>query len=365
MRSEGKDVINLAAGEPDFDTPDYIKQAGCDAIKSGFTKYTPVSGTKELKEAIVDKFKRDNGLDYIPEQIIVSNGAKQAIFNAIQVLCQKGDEVIIPSPYWVSYPEMVIIAGARPKIVLTEQKNGFKLMEKQLRASLTRRTRMIILNTPANPTGAVYGEEELKAIIKIAKLYSLYIISDEIYEKIIYKGNKHISIGSLDKEVKSLVLTINGLSKSHAMTGWRIGYLAGRKEIIKAVNDFQSHSTSNACSISQKAALEALRQEEDQVLAMSGEFQVRRELILKRLENLRDISYVVPGGAFYVFCNISKTGLDSVAFAQRFLEDMMVAVIPGIAFGWDTHIRLSFAASRQDIDKGMDRLEEFISRIKS
>ena len=256
---------------------------------------------------------------------------------------------------------MVIAAEAKPKIVVGDEKNGFKLREKSLKSSLTPRTRMIILNTPANPTGCVYSEEELRMIIKIVKAYNLYIISDEIYEKIIYRGNKHISIASLDGKVKSLALNINGLSKSHAMTGWRIGYLAGQKEIVKAIDNFQSHSTSNPCSISQKAALEALTQEEGRELAMLEKFQSRRDLILKRLQNLKSLSYVVPDGAFYIFCNISKTGLGSVSFAKRLLEDMLVATVPGIAFGWDTHIRLSFATSREEIEKGMDRLTELVS----
>ena len=363
MKSEGKDVVNLAAGEPDFDTPDCIKQAAFEAIKSGFTKYTPASGIRELKEAIVDKLKRDNQLDYAPEQIIASNGAKQAIFNAIQVLCQKGDEVIIPSPYWVSYPEMVRLAGAKPKIALSEEKNNFKLSEKSFKSCLTRRTRLIILNTPANPTGSVYQKEELEMVSQIAKSYNLYVISDEIYEKIIYQGSKHISFASLSKEAKDLTLTVNGFSKSHAMTGWRIGYLAGPEQIIRAIDKLQSHSTSNPCSISQKAALEALSQKEDLISPMLKEFQNRRDLIIGRLENLRELSYVVPGGAFYIFVNISKTGLDSLTFARRLLEETMVATVPGVAFGWDTHIRLSFATSAEDIEKGMDKIAGWVRRL--
>ena len=362
MSREGKNVINLAAGEPDFDTPSHIKSAAVSAINDGFTKYTPSSGIQELKKAICGKFKKDNKLDYKLSQVIVSCGAKHSLYNIFQVLCQKGEEVIIPSPYWVSYPEMVKLAGAKPVIVKTDAGGGFKLTEKDLKRAISRRTRAIIINSPSNPTGNVYCIEDLSMVAKWAVSKNIFVISDEVYEKLIYDGLRHLSIAGLSRKMYELTLIVNGVSKSYSMTGWRIGYLAGDEKIVEAINKLQSHSTSNPSSISQKAALEALLSSEDSVIEMAGEFETRRDYMMARMKEIKKFNFFKPSGAFYIFCDISGTGIDSSAFAKRLLEEAHVAVIPGIAFGWDSHIRLSFATSMDDIKEGMTRIARWLER---
>jgi len=360
LKAEGKDVVSFAAGEPDFDTPEPIKAAAISAINSGFTKYTPTTGTQELKAAIADKFKRDNNLVYAPNQIVVSCGAKHSIFNALFVLVEAGDEVIIPSPYWVSYPEMVNLCQATPKLVKTEASNDFKMTPQDLEKYISPKTKVLILNSPSNPTGCVYNEDELRAIADICVRNKIFVISDEIYEKIIYDNIKTVSIASFNKEIYDLTITVNGLSKSHSMTGWRIGYIGAPADIIAAISKFQDHSTSNPVSISQKAAVAALAMPDTASQAMTAEFQKRRDYIVKRISGMKKISCVIPRGAFYIFCDISKTGLDSMSIANRLLDEQMMAVIPGAAFGNDNCIRLSFATGLKQIEKGMDRLETFL-----
>jgi aspartate aminotransferase len=360
MKAEGTRVIDFAAGEPDFDSPACVKQAAIQAINSGFTKYTPVSGISELKAAICDKLKKDNGLDYSPDQIVVSCGAKHTLFNIIQVLCQEGDEVIIPSPYWVSYPAMVKLAGAQPVIAKAEASNNFKLNESGLSSSITARTKAVILNSPVNPTGSVYQKNELAKIADIALRRNIFIISDEIYEKIVYDNSRHVSIASLNKKTYQSTIVVNGVSKAYSMTGWRIGYMAGPRRIAEAITALQGHSTSNPASISQKAALAALRNGGQFVKDMQKEFEKRRNYILGGLGKIDKLSFCRPQGAFYLFCNISELGMGSIDFSTQLLAQQKVAVTPGIAFGDDHYVRISFATSMDDIKEGVDRIGRFI-----
>ncbi len=366
MEEQGKQIVNFAAGEPDFDTPEYIKEAAIAAIQEGFTKYTPASGWLELKQAISRKLEKDNHLKISPSQIVVSSGAKHALYNVLQVLCEKGDEVLIPSPYWVSYPEMVKLTQAKSRIIQTGPETNFKLDRQSLKRNITKRTKVLILNSPGNPTGCVYSRGELEELAEVAIRQNLYVISDEIYEKLIFDGKKHISIASLNKQIYKRTIVVNGVSKSYAMTGWRIGYLASPNEkIVKAIGNLQSHSTSNPCSISQKAAREALsRQKMSQIPKMVKEFQLRRDYMLRGLDRIAGFSYVKPEGAFYIFCNVSKVGLDSIVFAQRLLKEVKVAVIPGKAFGRDDYIRLSFATSREQIQEGVRRIKDWVEKQK-
>jgi aspartate aminotransferase len=359
MKSEGIDVCSFGAGEPDFDTPEHIKTAAIAALESGFTKYTPSSGIPDLRQAVADKFLTDNGVDYKPSQIIISDGAKHSCYNAIVATCQPGDEVIIPTPYWLSYPEMVRLAGADPVFVYTKEEDGWKLTAEEFENAMTPRTKMIILNSPGNPTGAVYTKEELQALANVAAEEEILILSDEIYEKLVYDDTRHISIASLGQEYYDLAITVNGFSKSYAMTGWRIGYLGAPEPIAKAIDSIQSHSTSNACSFAQKGALAALRGDQQSVADMRDEFNLRREYMLERLSKMPHLSVVRPNGAFYVLVNISKLGLTSQNFADRLLSKANVAVVPGIAFGDDRTLRFSYATSLDVIKKGMDRFEEF------
>lgn len=363
LKGEGKDVVSFAAGEPDFDTPDPVKKAAIDAINGGFTKYTPTTGIDDLKAAVVEKFKRDNGLVYDPKQIIVSCGAKHSIFNIIFVLVNPGDDVLIPSPYWVSYPEMVHLAGAHPRFIKTSAKNSFKITVDDLEKHITAKTKVLIMNSPSNPTGCVYSRDELKRIADICVAKKIFVISDEIYEKIIFDGQEHVSIASFGKEIYDLTVTVNGLSKSHAMTGWRIGYAGAPRDIADAISNLQDHTTSNPTSIAQKAAVAALTMPDSFSSSMREEFQKRRDYIVKRISAMRLISYVLPRGAFYIYCDISRTRLDSLTFAGRILDEMLVALIPGVAFGNDTCIRISFATSLNQIEKGMDRLEQFLNKL--
>lgn len=372
MKSEGIDIIGFGAGEPDFDTPDHIKEAAKKAIDEGFTKYTPASGTAELKEAVCKKFKNDNNLDYSPQEIIVSCGAKHSIYNAIIVLCSEGDEVILPSPYWVSYPEMIKASGATPVALKMTQKSNFKILPFQLIEAITSKTKLLILNSPSNPTGMLYTKDELQAISQILVEKGIFCISDEIYEEIIYDGQEHISIASLGPEIKELTIVVNGVSKAYSMTGWRIGYTAGRRDIIKAMSNLQSHSTSNPTSIAQKAALAALEGSREPIDAMVTEFKKRRDYIIERLNSINGISCLKTQGAFYVFPDVSelfgksfngKEIKDSMSLTEVLLDKAQVAVVPGSAFGSDENLRLSYAISMESIKEGLNRIEEFVTRL--
>jgi aspartate aminotransferase len=359
MKAEGIDVCGFGAGEPDFDTPEHIKAAAMASLDAGFTKYTPSSGTPELRQAISEKFKNDNGLDYKPGQIVVSNGAKHSCYNAILATCQPGDEVIIPAPYWLSYPEMVRLAGADPVFVQTKEENNWKMTPDEFQDAMTPRTKMVILNSPGNPTGSVYTREELEAIVEVAIEEEILILSDEIYEKLTYDGAKHVSVAGLSQDAYNLTITINGFSKAYAMTGWRLGYLGAPEAIAKAIDAIQSHSTSNPCSFAQMGALAALKGDQAPVEDMRAEFDLRRQYTLDRLRKIPRITVVEPKGAFYVLANISQLGLNSTNFAERLLSKHHVAVVPGVAFGDDRTVRLSYATSLDIIKKGLDRFEEF------
>jgi aspartate aminotransferase len=363
LKAEGVDVCGFGAGEPDMDTPEHIKAAAIEALQNGFTKYTPSAGTPELRQAISEKFKADNNLDYKPSQIIVSNGAKQSCYNAIAAVCDPGDEVIIPAPYWLSYPEMVRLAGGEPAIVQTSQENSWKLTPEDFENAMTPRTKMIILNSPGNPTGSVYTKDELRALSEIAAEEDIYILSDEIYEKLTYDGAEHVSIASLTPEAYDLTITVNGFSKAYAMTGWRLGYLGAPEAIARAIDSMQSHSTSNPCSFAQKGALAALKGDQQCVADMREEFDIRRQYMCERINSISGLSAVVPQGAFYVLVNIGSLGLKSQNFSDRLLSKANVAVVPGIAFGDDRTVRLSYATSLDVIKTGLDRIEEFCKTL--
>jgi aspartate aminotransferase len=359
MKSEGIDICGFGAGEPDFDTPAHIKAACIAALEGGFTKYTPSSGLPELRQAISEKFAADNGLEYRPSQIIVSNGAKHSCYNAILATCEPGDEVIIPAPYWVSYPDMVRLAGAEPVIVPTTERNGWKMTAEDFENAMTPRTKMVIMNSPGNPSGSVYSREELEAIVEVAAEEDIYILSDEIYEKLVYDDAKQVSIAALSKQAYDLTITINGFSKSYAMTGWRLGYMGAPEAIAKAVDSIQSHSTSNPCSFAQKGAIAALRGDQQPLSDMREEFDMRRNYMYDRISKIANITAVKPQGAFYVLVNISQLGLSSQNFSDRLLSKANVAVVPGVAFGDDRTIRLSYATSIDVIKKGLDRFQDF------
>lgn len=363
LKSEGHDIVSLAAGEPDFDTPDFIKSAAIEAINKGFTKYTPTTGIPELKQIICEKFKKDNKIDYQPKQVAVSCGAKHSIFNAIFSLIAAGDEVLIPSPYWVSYPEMVILAEGKPSFITTLANNNFKMTIEELERHINSKTKMLILNSPSNPTGSVYSKAELEEIAKVCVAKKIFVISDEIYEKLIYDNLKQISIASLNEDIYDLALTVNGLSKAFSMTGWRIGYLAGPPDIVEAISKLQDHSTSNPTSFCQKAAVAALNAPSDFTENMRREFQKRRDFAITKLKQIKKINFILPQGAFYIFCDISKIGLDSTTFANRLLEEASVAVIPGGGFGRDDYIRISFATSIEQIEEGINRINEWINKL--
>ena len=358
MKAEGIDVCGFGAGEPDFDTPEHIKAAAIAAIEGGFTKYTPSSGTPELRQAIADKFLADNKLAYKPSQIIVSNGAKHSCYNTILATCQPGDEVIIPAPYWLSYPEMVRLAGADPVFVQTKEENGWKMTAEEFQDAMTPRTKMVIINSPGNPTGSVYTRQELEGIVEVAADEEILILSDEIYEKLTYDDVEHVSVASLPGAM-DLTITVNGFSKAYAMTGWRLGYLGAPEAIAKAIDAIQSHSTSNPCSFAQKGGLAAIKGDQQLVGDMRDEFNLRRNYMVNRIAAIPRVSVVKPQGAFYVLVNIGQLGLNSTNFADRLLSKHHVAVVPGVAFGNDATIRLSYATSLDVIKKGLDRLEEF------
>jgi aspartate aminotransferase len=359
MKAEGIDVCGFGAGEPDSDTPEHIKRAAIEALEAGFTKYTPNAGIPELRQAIADKLAADNGLNYRAGQIIVSNGAKHACYNAILATCQPGDEVIIPAPYWVSYPDMVRLVGAEPVIVPTSERNGWKMRPEDFENAMTPRTKMLIMNTPGNPTGSVYTREELEAIVNVAAEEDIYVLSDEIYEKLVYDDVKHVSIGSLSKEAYDLTITINGFSKSYAMTGWRLGYLAAPEAVSRAVDSIQSHTSSNPSSFSQYGALAALKGDQQPLADMREEFDMRRNYMFDRLSKISNVTAVKPQGAFYILVNISQLGLTSQNFADRLLSKANVAVVPGAAFGDDRTVRFSYATSLDVIKKGLDRFQDF------
>ena len=361
LKAQGRDVVNFAAGEPDFDTPDSIKAAAIRAIESGFTKYTPSIGTIDLRERIAQKFKEDNKLDYTPLQIAVSCGAKHSIYNIIQVLIDDGDEVLIPSPYWVSYPEMVKLAGGTYKVIPTTAESNFKLTASQLSESITNHSKVLILNSPSNPTGMLYSKEELESIAEVCVKNNVFVISDEIYEKLIYDAPEYTSIASLGKEIYDLTVTVNGVSKAYAMTGWRIGYSAGSQAIIDYVKKFQDHSTSNPASISQMAALQALNEPQESIVAMREEFQKRRDQMMTAFDGVPQVKYIKPDGAFYLFCDFSQLGV-SLDIAKQILDDVNVAIIPGEGFGAPGFMRLSFATSTEQIAEGTKRIAQWIKK---
>jgi aspartate aminotransferase len=366
LKQQGVDVINFGVGEPDFDTPINIKEAAITAINAGFTKYCPVAGTPELKNAIINKLKRDNGFTYVPEEIIVSSGAKHSLYNLFQSIIDDGDEVIIPAPYWVSYPDMVILAGGKPVIIHTSDKTNFKVVPENIEKALTSKIKAIIVNSPSNPTGVTYTAEELKAIAQVCVKNKILMISDDIYEKLVYDDFKFTSIAEISPEVKEFSVIVNGVSKAYSMTGWRIGYAAGPKNIISAMTKVQSQSTSNASSISIKAAVEALNGTQKYVESMKKEFEKRRNYIVEKLNTIRDIMCRKPEGAFYVFPNIKaflgktfngKVINTDVELADYLLDWAKIAVVPGSAFGAEGYIRLSYATSIENIKTGIERLE--------
>ena len=359
MKAEGIDVCGFGAGEPDFDTPEHIKRAAIGALEAGFTKYTPNAGIPELRQAIADKLAADNGLTYRAGQVVVSNGAKHACYNAILATCQPGDEVIIPAPYWVSYPDMVRLVGAEPVIVHTSERNAWKMRPEDFENAMTPRTKMLIMNSPGNPTGSIYTREELEAIVNVAAEEDIYVLSDEIYEKLVYDDAKHVSIASLSKEAYDLAITINGFSKSYAMTGWRLGYLAAPDAVARAVDSIQSHTSSNPSSFSQYGALAALKGDQQPLADMREEFDMRRNYMFDRLSKISNVTAVKPQGAFYILVNISQLGLTSQNFADRLLSKANVAVVPGAAFGDDRTVRFSYATSLDVIKKGLDRFQDF------
>ncbi len=369
MKADGIDVIGFGCGEPDFDTPDNIKAMAVKAIEEGQTKYTPASGTLALKKAICDKLKRDNGLDYTPANIVVSNGAKHSLINSFNAITNPGDEIIVPAPYWVSYTEMIKMADGIPVIIETKEEDGFKFTAQQLKDAITPKTKALVLNSPSNPTGMLYSEAELREIAEIAVEHDIFVIADEIYEKLIYDGKEHISIASFNEEIKNRTIIVNGVSKSYAMTGWRIGFTAANEEVTKAMANMQSHAASNPSSISQAAALEAYNGEQSTVEDMRKVFEERRNYMVDRINSIKGVSCKKPEGAFYVMMNIKdvfgkeiggKVINNSDDFCEVLLEKSLVALVPGSGFGIEGYVRWSYATSMENIVKGLDRLEEFL-----
>jgi len=362
LKKQGVDVLGFAAGEPDFDTPDTIVQAAVAALNSGKTRYTESAGLLELREAIAAKLLVDNSLQYEPSQIIVNCGAKHSCYNAILAVCNPGDEVIIPAPYWTSYPEMVKLVGAVPVIVETKAENGWKMTPEEFEEAMSPMTKMIILNTPGNPTGSVYTKEELKALADIAVGEGIIILSDEIYEKLVYAGQKHVSVASLGKDIYDSTITINGFSKAYAMTGWRLGYTAAPKAIAEAIDNLQSHTTSNPTTFAQYGAIAALQMDQQIVSDMRDEFDVRRQYMLGRLQGIKNVRVVEPLGAFYFLVNIEPIGIGSINFCEKLLSKQKVAIVPGVAFGAENTVRFSYATSLDIINAGLDRFEEFCAQ---
>ena len=373
LKSQGIDVVSFGAGEPDFNTPENIIEAAIKAMKDGKTKYTPAGGILQLKETICNKFKNDNNLEYKPSQIIVSTGAKQSLANSFMAILNPGDEVLIPVPYWVSYPELVKLADGVPVFVNTDEKDNYKYTIESLNSALTSKTKAILLNSPNNPTGTIYNKGELVEIAEFAKENDLIIISDEIYEKLIYDGNEHISIASLSQDAYERTIVINGVSKTYAMTGWRLGYAAASEQIVKRMTSIQSHMTSNVNTIAQYAAIEALNGPIEDLKTMVKEFESRRNFMIEKLNKIDGLSIIKPNGAFYIMVNISEylnaslndTNIrNSLDFAKVLLEEEKVAVIPGSGFGLDNYIRLSYATSKEIIGKGIDRISSFLNKLK-
>jgi len=359
MRDEGDDIASFGAGEPDLDTPQFIKDAAIEALLEGKTKYTPATGIPELKEAIQAKLLVDNELEYEVSQISVNCGAKHSCFNAILACCDPEDEVIIPAPYWTSYPEMVRLANAEPYIIETKKETRWKLQPEEFEEAISGRTRMLILNSPNNPTGSVYSQEELAALVEVAASEDVIILSDEIYEKLIYNNKKHVSTASINEAAKNLTITINGFSKVYAMTGWRLGYTAAPDEIARAISTIQSHTTSNPTSFAQYGALAALHGDQSIIHDMVEEYDMRRQYMMNRLQQINNVEVIEPEGAFYFLVDTTKIGLSSMNLTEKLLSRFQVAAVPGIAFGYDHSIRLSYATSLDIIKKGLDRFEEF------
>lgn len=372
MKQAGESVVSFSVGEPDFNTPDHIIDAAKVALDKGHTKYTPSSGLLPLRQAICDKFLKDNGLEYEPSQIIVSNGAKHSIFNACYAILEEGDEVIIPTPYWLTYPEVVKVCGAKPVFLPCKKENKFKFSAEDLKKVITPKTKMLIFNSPSNPTGAVYNEEEVRSIAKVCEEAEIFVLADEIYEKLCYNGVKPFSIAKCSEKMKDLTITINGVSKTYAMTGWRVGYLAAPKDIAKAIDSFQSHATSNACSISQYATIEALKSTDEEIAQMVNVFDKRREKLLKLIAKIDDVTAVEPDGAFYVMLVIDKLYgksykgkviRNSIDFADTLLDAEKVATVPGVSFGADDCLRLSYSLSAEDIEEGLARIKRFVESL--
>ena len=373
LRAEGLDVIGFSAGEPDFCTPEYINDAGKFAIDAGITRYTPVAGTLDLRQKICDKFIHDNGVEYTPAEVIVSSGAKQSLFTALSAIINPGDEVLVPSPCWLSYPEMIRMAGGTPVLVHGKEENNFVVTAEMMRPFVTEHTKALIINSPNNPNGCVWNRDELKAIADLAVECGFYVISDEIYEKLIYDDEKHYCMSSFGPEIKKQCIVINGVSKTYAMTGWRIGYAAGPKNIIKAMTSFQSHASSNANSIAQYAAATALSCGDKYILSMIDEYNARRRLMYRLVNEIDGLSCKLPKGAFYIMASLreilgrsykGKKITGSTSFAETLLDEKRVAVVPALAFGDDNYVRLSYATSRQNIVEGMARIKEFVSELE-
>jgi len=372
LKAQGVDVIGFGAGEPDFDTPDYIKQAAIEALKGGKTKYTPAAGINELRKAIADKLKKENGLDYSPEQIVVNIGGKHSVYEAMQAVLDPGDEVILPTPYWVTYPEAIKLAGATAKIVQTHRANSYKITPKQLKDAITKKTAMLVLNSPNNPGGFTYTPKELKDIAKVLEETQVMVLSDEIYEKLIYGDTKFISFASLSEDAYNRTLTLNGFSKTFSMTGWRLGYTAGPLEVIKAMARLQDHMTSNPVTFTQYAAIAALGSPAQQAVEkMRAEFERRAKYMAERLNSIEGVQCPEPTGAFYCFPDVSShygrniNGAEikgSMDFAKALLEQANVALVPGLPFGCDNNVRLSFACSLEQIKKGLDRLQKWLTQ---
>ncbi len=363
LRAAGEDVIGLGAGEPDFDTPDHIKEAAVKALADGFTKYTPASGTPELRAAAAQKFERENNLQYDPQQIIVSCGGKHSCYNVMLACCQKGDEVIIPAPYWLSYPEMVKLAGATPVIVETTDATEFKVTPDQLRTAITDQTRIFVLNSPSNPTGSVYTPEEIRTLGDVCVEHNVLIMSDDIYEKLIYGDAQFQSVAACSPEHQAHTIIVHGLAKAYSMTGWRIGFTAAPLPIAKAIGAIQSHSTSNPTSFAQVGAVQALNGPQDHLDLWLSEFSKRRLVAFDKLNAIEGISCVNAQGAFYLFPNISGTGMKSAEFCERLLAEAKVAAVPGVAFGSDDYIRISYATSMTNIEQALERLAQFVSKL--
>lgn len=369
MKAQGIPVVGFGAGEPDFNTPDNIKKAGIDAIENNITRYTPASGTIELKQAVCDKIKRDTGLEYTTQNIVISNGGKHALSNAFDCICDPGDEVILPAPFWVSYPEMIKLADGIPVYINTTEETGFKFTIEQLEAAITPKTRALVLNTPSNPTGMIYSREELEKIAEIAVKNNIYVIFDEIYEKLVYEG-EHVNIATFGEEIKELTIIVNGMAKTYAMTGWRIGYVAANEKLAKAMSNIQSHATSNPNSIAQAAAVEALNGEQSFIDDMKATYVMRRDYMVERINKINGLSCLNPNGAFYIFMNVKdvigkehygKMINSANELCQDMLERALVALVPSEGFGIDGYVRLSYATSMEVIKTGLDRIEKYLN----